>query len=135
MLSPDFNRQVPLFTFRLKLFMYIILGLFVVELTIAIVIFATGDTIINEVVEKTGAFDEIEKLKQYLLYVNFVVVGTLLIEFLMVVCVKCYIGSLRERNAEYDYKFVDDEGNKLTVQQKQMNDTDAIKDKYAQKRE
>ena len=37
--------------------MYIMLGLFVAELTIAIVIFATGDKIIEEIVEQTGAYD------------------------------------------------------------------------------
>ncbi len=41
-------------------------------------------------------------------YVNAVVVGTIAVELFLVLFVKCYIGSLRERNSEYDYKFVDD---------------------------
>jgi hypothetical protein len=49
--------------------------------------------------------------------------------------VKCYIGSLREKNSEYDYKFVDTEGNKLTVDQKQMADRKNIEEKYSKKRE
>ena len=86
-----------------------------VELTVAIVIFATGDKIIDEIIDKAKAEDEWNKLKNYLFYVDAVVVGTLVVELLMIFFVKCYIGSLRERNSEFDYKFVDDEGNKLTV--------------------
>jgi len=40
--------------------------------------------------------------------------------------VKCYIGSLRNRNNEYDYKIVDDEGNKLTIEEKKINDNKKI---------
>jgi hypothetical protein len=109
--------------------------LFIVELTIAIVIFATGDKIIDQIIDKAEAQEEWEKLKDYLTYVNLVVVATLVVELLMILFVKCYIGSLRERNSDYDYKFTDDEGNKLTVDQKQLNDRQAVKDKYAQKRE
>ena len=54
---------------------------------------------------------------------------------MLILMVKCYIGSLRERNAEYDYKFVDDEGNKLTVGQKQLSDRKNIEEKYSKKRE
>lgn len=53
----------------------------------------------------------------------------------MIFSVKCYIGSLRERNQEYDYRFVDDEGNKLTINQKKEKDSAAIHDKYAKKKE
>ncbi len=76
------------------------------------------DKIIDAIIDKAGAEDEWNKLKNYLFYVDAVVVGTLAVELAMMVCVKCYIGSLRERNNDYDYKFVDDEGNKLTVGQK-----------------
>ena len=103
---------------RLRCFLYIISILFLVELTVSIVIFATGDKIIDAIIDKAGAEDEWNKLKNYLFYVDADVVGTLAVELAMMVCVKCYIGSLRERNNDYDYKFVDDEGNKLTVGQK-----------------
>ena len=109
--------------------------LFILELTVAIVIFATGDKIIDAVVENTGAYDEWDTLKSYLTYVDLVVVGTLVVELLLIIFVKCYIGSLRQRNAEYDYKFIDDDGNKISLQEKQNNDRTAIQDKYAQKRE
>ena len=69
--------------------------LFILELTVAIVIFATGDKIIDAVVENTGAYDEWDTLKSYLTYVDLVVVGTLVVELLLIIFVKCYIGSLR----------------------------------------
>lgn len=52
-------------------------ALFIVELTIAIVIFATGDKIIDAVVDKANAEDQWNQLKDYLFYVDAVVVGTL----------------------------------------------------------
>ena len=70
-------------------------------------------------------------MKDNLFYVNAVVLGTLVVQLLMIVCVKCYIGSLRERNAEYDYKPVDSDGNKVSLQEKQNSDKQAIHDKYA----
>lgn len=97
-----------------------------IELTVSIVVFVKGDAIIDSVVDKAHAQDEWNKLKDYLFYVDGVVVGTLAVELLMILCVKCYIGSLRERNNDYDYKFVDDEGNKLTVTQKNQQDKEAI---------
>lgn len=36
--------------------------------------------------------------------------------------VYCYIGSLRNRNFEFDYKFLDEDGNKMTVDQKHEYD-------------
>lgn len=110
-------------------------ALFIVELTIAIVIFATGDKIIDAVVDKANAEDQWNQLKDYLFYVDAVVVGTLVVQLVLILFVKCYIGSLREKNREYDYKFVDDEGNKLTVEQKQLKDKDVIHEKYSKKRE
>lgn len=134
MLGPDIDPQVLLAEPRLKCFLYIISLLFIVELTVAIVIFAVGDSIIDQIVNKTDSEDEWNKLKDYLFYVNGVVIGTLAVELLMILSVKCYIGSLRERNKEYDYRFVDDEGNKLTVDQKNARDQEAIRDKYAKKK-
>jgi hypothetical protein len=32
--------------------------------------------------------------------------------------VKCYIGSLKDQNHHYDYKFVDSSGEKLTLDQR-----------------
>lgn len=32
--------------------------------------------------------------------------------------VKCYIGSLKDQNSYYDYKFVDSSGEKLTLDQR-----------------
>lgn len=53
--------------------------LFIVELTVAIVIFAVGDSIIDQIINKTDSEDEWNKLKDYLFYVNAVVVGTLVV--------------------------------------------------------
>ncbi len=54
-------------------------ALFIAELTIAIVIFATGDKIIDAVVDKANAEDQWNQLKDYLFYVDAVVVGTLVV--------------------------------------------------------
>ena len=48
--------------------------------------------------------------------VNYFVVGTIVVEFLLIVFTKCYIGSLREKNSVYDYKPVDSEGNRISLQ-------------------
>ena len=37
---------------------------------------------------------------------------------LEILFVKCYIGSLREKNNEFDYKYIDSEGQKLTLDQR-----------------
>ena len=62
-------------------------------------------------------------------------IGTLVVELLLILFVKCYIGSLRNRNNDYDYKIVDNEGKKITVEEKQLNDTKKIQEKYSKKRE
>lgn len=62
------------------------------------------------------------------------VIGTLVVELFLIAFVKCYIGSLRSANSEYDYKVVDDEGNKLSLQEKQNKDAEIIRDKYSKKR-
>ena len=48
--------------------------------------------------------------------VNWVIIGTLVVELLLILLVKCYIGSLKNSNSEYDYKVVDEEGNKMSLQ-------------------
>lgn len=61
-------------------------------------------------------------------------VVTLGVELFLIIFTKCYIGSLRNNNAEYDYKYINDDGQKISLQEKQQNDRTAIHDKYAQKR-
>ena len=46
----------------------------------------------------------------------------------------CYIGSLRNANDEFDYKFVDEDGNKLSLQEKTNRDKAAVSEKYSRKR-
>lgn len=62
-------------------------------------------------------------------------IGTIALELLLAVMVKCYIGSLREKNSEFDYKIVDDEGNRMSLQEKRDNDNAKIQEKYSKKRE
>ena len=81
--------------------------LFIIELTVAIIIFATGDKIIDSIIDKADAYDEWNTLKDYLIYVDLVVVVTLVVELFLILFVKCYIGSLKNNNSEYDYKFID----------------------------
>ena len=94
--------------------------LFVTELTIVIVAFVTGDGIIKDIAHDSEK--EIEKLKHYLNIVQYYCIGSLVIMLLMMMFVKCYIGSLRNRNFDFDYKFLDEDGNKLTIQEKQALD-------------
>ena len=47
----------------------------------------------------------------------------------------CYIGSLRNRNDEFDYKFVDEDGNKMSLQEKREHDKIGVSEKYSNKRE
>jgi len=49
--------------------------------------------------------------------------------------VYCYIGSIRNRNFEFDYKFLDEDGNKMTLDQKNQYDREKVSEKYNQKRE
>ena len=46
----------------------------------------------------------------------------------------CYIGSLRNRNNAFDYKFLDDDGNKMTLDEKHALDKEKVSEKYEQKR-
>lgn len=105
------------------------------ELTAAIVIFATGDKIIDEIVNKADGQEEWSKLKENLMAVNYFILGTLAVELLLALTVKCYIGSLKESNSVYDYKAVDEEGNKMSLKEKQLSDNQKIQEKYAKKRE
>lgn len=73
--------------------------LFIVELTVAIIVFAMGEQIIDEVANKTDSEEEWNKLHDYLFYVNAVVLATIVVELFLVGMVKCYIGSLRDKNS------------------------------------
>lgn len=115
--------------------MFLMSILFLLEFTAAIIVFAIGDKIIDEIVDRASAQDQWDELKKYLFVVNWIIIGTLVVELLLILFVKCYIGSLRSNNSEYDYKVVDEEGNKMSLQEKQAKDKDAIHEKYNQKRE
>lgn len=49
-------------------------------------------------------------------------VGSIAIMFFEIAFTYCYIGSLRNRNFEFDYKFLDEDGNKMTVDEKKNYD-------------
>lgn len=53
---------------------------------------------------------------------------------MMMMFTYCYIGSIRNRNFEYDYKFLDDSGNQLTVEEKNALDKEKVNEKYDLKR-
>ena len=53
---------------------------------------------------------------------------------LEIMFVYCYIGSLRNRNNAFDYKFLDEDGNKMTLEQKHAYDKEKVSEKYEQKR-
>ena len=63
--------------------MLIIGVLFLAELTVAIIVYATGDKIIKEVIDQTKSQEEYDKLYEqfhnYLFYVNAVVIATITI--------------------------------------------------------
>jgi len=72
--------------------------LFLVELVAVIVIGATGEDTINKIINEEQSKEQIQKLKGDL---NVVVIYTgvcLAVMALEILFVKCYIGSLRERN-------------------------------------
>jgi hypothetical protein len=132
---PKVHRPVFTSPLSLRFFLLLITIAFVAELTAAIVVFATGDKIIDEVIDRAQAQNEWERLKDNLMLVNYFVIGTIAVEFLLAVLVKCYIGSLREKNSAYDYRVVDEEGNKMSLQEKRNNDSAKIQEKYSKKRE
>lgn len=66
--------------------------------------------------------------------VTYYCIGTTVIMIFMMIFTYCYIGSLKNNNFEYDYKFLDDYGNKLTVEEKRALDKEKVSEKYEQKR-
>ena len=73
-------------------------------------------------------------MKKYLNIVGYYCVGTLALMLFEMLFVYCYIGSLRNRNFEFDYKFLDEDGRKMTIEQKQTYDREKVAEKYDQKR-
>ena len=67
----------------MRCFLLIIGVLFLAELTVAIIVYATGDKIIKEVIDQTKSQEEYDKLYEqfhnYLFYVNAVVIATITI--------------------------------------------------------
>ena len=57
------------------------------------------------------------------------------IELLLIIFVYCYIGSLKNSNSEYDYKVLDEEGNKMTIEEKREKDVHVVHEKYEVKRQ
>lgn len=51
--------------------------MFILELTASIIIFATGDKIVDEIINKADATDEWDQMKGDLFIVNYFVIGTL----------------------------------------------------------
>lgn len=47
-----------------------------------------------------------DKLRGYLNVIVYYCIGSLALEALLMVLVYCYIGSLRDRNQEFDYKML-----------------------------
>lgn len=54
---------------------------------------------------------------------------------LEILLVKCYIGSLKDSNNVYDYKYVDSTGEKLTVGERNKQIKDQVGEKWSKKRE
>ena len=73
-------------------------------------------------------------MKEYLNIVTYYCIGSLVIMVVMMMFTYCYIGSLRNRNFEYDYKFLDESGNQLTVEEKKALDQEKVNEKYDLKR-
>lgn len=48
---------------------------------------------------------------------------------------KCYIGSLKDKNNYYDYKYVDSSGEKLTIDQRNKQIKEQVGEKWSQRRE
>jgi hypothetical protein len=49
--------------------------------------------------------------------------------------VKCYIGSLRDKNNYYDYKFIDSTGDKLTLDERNKQIKEQTGEKWSKKKE
>lgn len=63
------------------------------------------------------------------------VLGSLVVMFVMMGLTQCYISSLKNRNFAYDYKVLDEEGRKISIQEKNRRDGDKVSAKYDAKRE
>lgn len=85
--------------------------------------------------EVTQLVDEVTELEKYYNIVIYYVLGSLLAIFLMIALTHCYITSVKNRNFAYDYKILDEDGRKLTVDEKVQRDSEKVKAKYDQKRE
>ena len=107
--------------------------LFVLQLAAIIISFALGDKIIDKIA-KDDTQKQIEELQKNLKIVTYYCVGTLLLMLLEIMFTYCYIGSLRNRNFDYDYKFLNEDGEKLTLEQKQAQDREKVSEKTDQKR-
>lgn len=73
-------------------------------------------------------------MEKYLNVVTFYCLGTLGIMLLDILFTYCYIGSLRNQNNVFDYKFLQEDGSKMTLEQKQAYDREKVSEKYDQKR-
>lgn len=70
--------------------------------------------------------DVVNELDKYYNIVIYYVLGSLLDIFLMVGLTHCYITSLKNRNFAYDYKILDEDGRKITVDEKVRRDTEKV---------
>ncbi len=50
--------------------------------------------------------------------VSYYTIGTLVIMVVLLVMTQCYIKSLKEHNHFYDYRVLDDDGRKISLQEK-----------------
>ena len=102
--------------------------LFVLQLTAVIIAFAVGQKIIDQlpIIIDSHDKEQIEELKKYLNIVTYYCVGTLVLMLIEMALVYCYIGSLRNRNFEFDYKFLDEDGNKMTAEEKKTYDREKV---------
>jgi hypothetical protein len=53
----------------------------------------------------------------------------------MIAMTQCYVSSLKNRNFAYDYKVLDEDGRKITVNEKIRQDSEKVQAKYDKKRE
>jgi hypothetical protein len=77
----------------------------------------------------------VDELTKYFEIVVYYVLGSLCIMIVMVGLTQCYISSLKNRNFAYDYKVLDEDGRKITVDEKIRRDTQKVEGKYEKKRE
>ena len=63
------------------------------------------------------------------------VLGSLVMQFVMAALTHCYIKSLKNRNFAYDYRIVDENGVKISLQEKNRRDADRVAAKTDMKRQ